>query len=226
LTWDDPPDGRTGPVLLWLRATDRPEPPAEFSSSLPVWASAGTTQLELRLHWPPDATVELLHDQIVDPVRTAISLLSEPSGRPVVVGGHSFGATLALYALAHLPEPVAAIAHSGCYNRTLVPTGFQNEQRQYWDAPELYQAFSAQHFADRLDRPVLLVHGSEDLNPATPPEQAVGLYRAIVARGGHARLVLFAGEGHNFHFRETLTTLAAEHRDWLSRCDPGRRATP
>ncbi|QTR02989.1 prolyl oligopeptidase family serine peptidase, partial [Saccharothrix algeriensis] len=108
-----------------------------------------------------------------------------------------------LHALAHVPGFSAAIVHSGCYNRTRTPTGFQFERRSLWEAPSVYDAFSALRTADRLDRPVLIVHGLADTNPATPPDQAVELYRGIVANGGTARMVLIPDEEHNLRHFET-----------------------
>lgn len=209
-----------GPLLLWIgefrtgqTATDR-APTMLAATGYPVAA------LDLPLHWPSDATVQMLHGQVVDTVRGALRTFTEHCGDQgdgsVVVAGHSFGATLALYALAHVPEVAGAIAHSGCYNRTHTATGFQHEQRSYWTVPAIYHAFSALHFADHLDRPVLIVHGAEDINPATPPEQAIDLYRGIVATGGRARLVLLPHEGHNFRHLETLQALIQEHRAWLN----------
>jgi dipeptidyl aminopeptidase/acylaminoacyl peptidase len=181
-----------------------------------------TALLDLPLYWPADATPGPLHDQIVGAVRAAVEALDGGRidggrSRPIVVGGHSFGATLALYALAHVRGLAGAIAHSGCYNRTHTPFGFQYERRRYWDAPDIYTAFSALSFADRIGAPVLIVHGLEDANPATHPDQAADLYRAIVATGGTARLVLLPGEEHNFRYRETHARLARIQREWLER---------
>lgn len=197
-------------TLLWMRIGMTPGTPAE-PHLRELADTHGVAVLDLALDWPADADLADLHRQIVEPVRAALERLDGP----VVIGGHSFGATVALYALAHLPELRAAIAHSGCYNRTLTPTGFQYERRSYWAVPELYHAFSALHFADRLDRPVLVVHGTKDLNPSTTPDQAVDFYRAVVANGGHARLVLLPQEGHTFQYRETTESVVAEHGAWL-----------
>lgn len=207
-----PPAG-PGPLLLWIRAFP---PGAAAPCRTPVDLSRAAhpiATLDLPLHWPADAGLDSLHAQIVDTVEEA----RKHWDGPVAVGGHSFGATLALYALAHIPALTSAIAHSGCYNRTLTPTGFHYEKRSYWSAPAIYRAFSALDFADRLDRPVLLVHGAEDANPATPPEQSVELYRAIVATGGRARLVLLPHEGHEYRHRETHEAVAEEHRAWMAR---------
>lgn len=218
--------GRRAATLLWIRAcrgpldAGRPVPAPLPDSATP------TAILDLPLHWPADATLGLLHDQIVAAVRAAAEALEAEQirgerGRPIVAGGHSFGATLALYALAHVRGLAGAIAHSGCYNRTHTPFGFQYERRRYWDVPDIYAAFSALSFADRIREPVLIVHGLEDVNPATRPDQAADLYRAIVATSGTARLVLLPREEHNFRYRETHARLARIHREWLERAADG-----
>lgn len=207
--------------LLWIqvrRSTgDHPgaDPHADISAlRTPGWL------LDLPLAWPSDAEPADVRQQILHAVGQSMTKIREQTSRddPVVVGGHSFAATVALHALAHCPGLAGAIAHSGCYNRTLTPEGFQYERRNYWQVPELYRAFSALDFADRLTRPVLLVHGLDDTNVATPPDQAVALYRAVVANGGRARLSLLPHEGHNFRHRESLETVTREHEAWLAAC--------
>ncbi|MFD7089263.1 alpha/beta hydrolase family protein [Streptomyces sp. NPDC059896] len=220
--------GVDGPQLLWIHAREYGSPPTPaYAHPSLSGTEAPTAVLDLPLRWPADARPADLHQQITGAVDAATHALREELGRtgPVVVGGHSFAATLALYALAHRPGLAGAIAHSGAYNRTLTPDGFQYERRTYWQAPDVYRAFSALDFAERLDRPVLLVHGCEDTNPATPPDQAVALYRAVVATGGHARLLLLPYEGHTFRHRESLDTVAREHDAWLlARSAPASRS--
>jgi dienelactone hydrolase len=219
---------RPAATLLWIRAARGPL--AATGPVAPPLPDTGTPTavLDLPLRWPADATLALLHDQIAGAVRAAAEALDEDpiddggGGRRIVVAGHSFGATLALFALAHVPGLAGAIAHSGCYNRTHTPFGFHYERRRYWDVPEIYTAFSALCFADRVRAPVLLVHGLEDANPATHPDQAADLYRAIVANAGIARLVLLPREEHSFRYRETHERLARVHRDWLERAATAR----
>ncbi|MBW5481278.1 alpha/beta hydrolase family protein [Streptomyces bambusae] len=205
-----------GPALLWIRALRSGEAAPGRPPHFLAAASHRAAVLDLPLHWPDDATPALLNGQITAALSTALRLLRPGT---VAVGGHSFGATLALYALAQLPEPAGAVAHSGCYNRTSTPTGFHYERRTLWQAPDVYRAFSALQFADRLDRPVLVVHGADDANPATTPEQAVELYRAVVATGGTARLVLLPQEGHTFRSHEALEAVAGEHQAWLEKLE-------
>lgn len=219
----------TGPLLLWLRPhhADQTRPAVRpLGGCLPPPTTLTATSfpvavMDLPLSWYPDTTLNALHTQIVAFIQSALDTLaahlSNDYNGAILVGGHSFGATLALYALAHLPQFAGAIVHSGSYNRTLTPTGFQYEQRSYWAAPDIYHAFSAVLFADRLAEPVLIVHGAEDANPATSPDQAVELYRSIIATGGHARLVLLPYEDHKFNYHESLEILIGEHQAWLHR---------
>ncbi|MGH3840745.1 MAG: alpha/beta hydrolase family protein [Pseudonocardiaceae bacterium] len=218
----------TGPLLLWLcpyhADETRPAIPPIGGSTTPLTLTVTgfpVAAMDLPLSWSPDATLDALHTQIVTTIQSAVDTLAahfpQDYNGSILIGGHSFGATLALYVLAHLPWFAGAIVHSGSYNRTMTPTGFQYEHRPYWAAPDIYHAFSAVLFADRLTAPVLIVHGAEDTNPATTPEQAVALYRSIIATGGHARLVLLPHEGHKFNYHESQEILVVEHRAWLRR---------
>lgn len=209
----------SGPALLWVQARRPGKRPVAHRPAALLGTGYAGAALDLPLHWPSDATAEMLHSQIVRAVRGSLDMVAEHSNGAVLVGGHSFGATLALYALAHVADLAAAIVHSGCYNRTLTPTGFQYERRPYWTVPDIYHAFSALLFADRIDRPVLIVHGAEDSNPATPPDQAVQMYQGVVAAGGRARLVLLPYEDHVFRYQETQQTLVEVHSGWLARWD-------
>ncbi|HRF19256.1 MAG TPA: prolyl oligopeptidase family serine peptidase, partial [Chitinophagaceae bacterium] len=87
----------------------------------------------------------------------------------MAVGGHSYGAFMTANLLAHTKLFKAGIARSGAYNRTLTPFGFQNEDRSYWQAPELYNGMSPFSYADKIKTPLLLVHGDMDNNTGTFP---------------------------------------------------------
>jgi dienelactone hydrolase len=219
---DDPARATDGAArMLWIQVRrDRGEPAYADPPIDPAAPRTPGWLLDLPLTWPSDAGHADIGQQITPAVDQALTRIREQTSpdEPVVVGGHSFAATVALYALAHCPELAGAVAHSGCYNRTLTPEGFHYERRSYWQAPDLYRAFSALDFADRLTRPVLLVHGLDDTNAATPADQAVALYRAVVANGGRARLVLLPHEGHTFRHRESLQTVTREHEMWLTAC--------
>ncbi len=48
--------------------------------------------------------------------------------------------------------------------RTLTPFGFQAEERTLWQAPDTYQLMSPFNQADKIKKPLLLIHGEADNN--------------------------------------------------------------
>ena len=133
----------------------------------------------------------------------------------VAVGGHSYGAFMVGNLLAHSDLFRAGISRSGAYNRTLTPFGFQYEERSYWDAPELYNTMSPFMHAEKIDEPILLIHGAADNNPGTFTLQSERLYGAVKGLGGTARLVLLPAEAHGYRARESLLHVLWEEHRWL-----------
>src|SRR5215469_2537306 len=108
----------------------------------------------------------------------------------VAVMGHSYGAFMTANLLAHSDLFKAGIARSGAYNRTLTPFGFQNEERTYWQAPEIYYKMSPFSYADKIKTPILLIHGEADNNSGTFPIQSERFFSAIKGQGATVRCVL------------------------------------
>lgn len=133
----------------------------------------------------------------------------------VAVGGHSYGAFMTANLLAHSDLFRTGIARSGAYNRTLTPFGFQYEQRSYWDAPDLYNAMSPFMNADKIDEPILMIHGQADNNPGTFTLQSERLYGALKGMGTEARLVLLPAESHGYRARESILHMLWEQNRWL-----------
>jgi dipeptidyl aminopeptidase/acylaminoacyl peptidase len=133
----------------------------------------------------------------------------------IAVGGHSYGAFMTANLLAHSRLFRAGIARSGAYNRTLTPFGFQREQRSLWQAPEIYTAMSPFNFADRIQAPLLLVHGAADNNSGTFPLQSERFYHALKGHGATTRLVMLPHESHGYRARESLLHLLWETETWL-----------
>ncbi|MEQ1631798.1 MAG: prolyl oligopeptidase family serine peptidase [Planctomycetota bacterium] len=158
--------------------------------------------------------------QLVDDAKSAVDLLvlrgiCEP--HQIAVGGHSYGAFMAANLLCHTDLFATAIARSGAYNRTLTPFGFQNEERTFWEAPEVYLAMSPFAHADKLDEPILLIHGEDDDNQGTWPLQSQRLFAAIKGHGGQARLCMLPHEAHAYRARESVLHCVWEMVDWMDR---------
>jgi len=135
----------------------------------------------------------------------------------VAVGGHSYGAFMTANLLAHSDLFRAGVARSGAYNRSLTPFGFQREERLFWEAPEIYFGMSPFMHADKVDEPILLIHGEADNNSGTFPIQSIRFYNAIKGLGGTARLVMLPDESHGYVARESLLHMLWETNRWLDR---------
>lgn len=72
----------------------------------------------------------------------------------------------------------------------------------------IYRSRSPLFHAEKIDRPVLLLQGSEDR--VVPPAQARVLAEALTRNGVPHRFVLYEGEGHGFHRAETIISALRE----------------
>lgn len=156
--------------------------------------------------------------QLVANAQAAIDTLVEmgvADRKRIAIGGHSYGAFMVGNLLAHSDLFVAGIARSGAYNRSLTPFGFQGEKRNFWQAQSLYSAMSPFFHADKINEPMLMIHGEADPNSGTFPMQSIRLFNAIKGLGGNARLVLLPYEGHSYKAKESLLHMLAEEERWL-----------
>ena len=135
----------------------------------------------------------------------------------MAVGGHSYGAFMTANLLAHTNLFKAGIARSGAYNRTLTPFGFQNEDRTYWDAPELYYQMSPFSYANKIKTPILLIHGEMDDNQGTFPINSERLFNAIKGFGGTTRFVYLPYEAHGYRGKENILHMLWEMNTWLDK---------
>jgi dipeptidyl aminopeptidase/acylaminoacyl peptidase len=133
----------------------------------------------------------------------------------VGVMGHSYGAFMTANLLAHTDIFRAGIARSGAYNRTLTPYGFQNEERTYWQDPDLYFQMSPFSYADKIKTPILLIHGEADDNTGTYPIQSERFYAALKGQGATVRLVFLPLEPHHYGAHESLQHMLWEMTRWL-----------
>ena len=135
----------------------------------------------------------------------------------IAIGGHSYGAFTTANLLAYCDLFAAGIAQTGAYNRTLTPFGFQSEERTIWEAPDVYFAMSPFMHADKINEPLLLVHGEADNNPGTFPMQSERFYNALKGLGATTRLVMLPHESHSYQARESILHLLWENQEWLER---------
>jgi dipeptidyl aminopeptidase/acylaminoacyl peptidase len=158
--------------------------------------------------------------QLVDDAKAAVNevvRLGVADRNRIAIGGHSYGAFTTANLLAHTDLFRAGIARSGAYNRTLTPFGFQREERTFWDAPQLYVEMSPFTYANKIERPLLLIHGMEDNNSGTFPLQSERLFQALKGFGKPSRLVLLPHEAHGYRARESVMHMLWEMDQWLEK---------
>lgn len=159
-------------------------------------------------------------DQLKMNAEAAINKLAElgvGDRNRVAVGGHSYGAFMTAHLLSHTNLFKAGIARSGAYNRTLTPFGFQNEDRTYWQAPQLYFDMSPFSYANKVKTPILLIHGEMDDNQGTFPIQSERYFNAIKGHGGTSRYVVLPYEAHGYRGKENLLHMLWEMNNWLEK---------
>jgi dipeptidyl aminopeptidase/acylaminoacyl peptidase len=177
----------------------------------------------------PETMNETFVEQITGSGKAAIDFLDSLGiidRNRVGVGGHSYGAFMTANLLAHSDDYAFGIARSGAYNRTLTPFGFQSERRTFWEAPETYMNLSPFTHANKINEPLLIIHGEADNNPGTHTMQSERLFQAIKGNGGTARLVLLPHESHGYRAKESVEHVLAEMFEWAqkhsTKKEPGR----
>ncbi|MBU1376125.1 MAG: prolyl oligopeptidase family serine peptidase [Alphaproteobacteria bacterium] len=81
-----------------------------------------------------------------------------------------------------------------------------------WAAPERYVRNSPALLADRINTPVLLLHGDQDPIPVSQSEQ---MFSALYRQGKTASLVTYWGEDHLLNSPGTVRDLYARGFDWI-----------
>jgi dipeptidyl aminopeptidase/acylaminoacyl peptidase len=147
----------------------------------------------------------------------AVDALGYIDRKKVAVGGHSYGAFMVANLLTHSDLFAAGIARSGAYNRTLTPFGFQSEERNYWEAPEVYYKMSPFMHADKMKHPLLLIHGVADNNSGTYPMQSERYFNALKGLGATVRLVMLPKESHGYRAKESILHVLWEQDQWLEK---------
>ncbi len=148
----------------------------------------------------------------------AVDQLGYIDRNKVAVGGHSYGAFMTANLLSHSKDYACGIARSGAYNRTLTPFGFQSEQRNYWDVPQIYNTMSPFMNADKMKTPMLLIHGEADNNPGTFTLQTERYFQALKNLGAPVRMVLLPLESHGYAARENILHVLWEQDQFLEKC--------
>ncbi|MDH4198594.1 MAG: prolyl oligopeptidase family serine peptidase, partial [Candidatus Aminicenantes bacterium] len=86
-----------------------------------------------------------------------------------------------------------------------------------WEATETYIKMSPFMHANKINEPILLIHGEADNNSGTFPIQSERLFAALKGFGATARLVMLPNESHGYAARESVLHVLAEMFDWFDK---------
>ncbi len=226
--------GTPMPTVMWAYPLDYTEAatagqvngsPHEFTQVIgasPIFlALAGYVVLDevaMPVVGPSETAYDTFLEQIEANARAAIDeavALGVTDRDRVGVFGHSHGGLMTANLLAWTDLFRAGVARSGAYNHTMRPFGFQNERRSLYAARKNYLQLSALLHADRIDEPLLIIHGAVDANPGTVPLQSEKLFEAVRGTGGTTRLVMLPHESHGYIARESVEHVLAETIGWF-----------
>ncbi|MEJ8278226.1 S9 family peptidase [Pseudonocardia spirodelae] len=218
--WLHRPASPSGVGFLWLHGGPESEERPGWAPLLHALVAAGVTVLTPNVRGSSGrgrAFARLddgpLRPSSITDVRAATRLLAgvpEVDPRRVVVGGRSYGGFLTLAALTRFPEMFAA-GVDVCGMSDL--TAFYADSEPWIAGPAvteygdpvrdraLLEELSPLRAADRVEAPLLVVHGEHDTN--VPLSQALAIHAALAARGAPVELLRIPDEGHEVRDRHT-----------------------
>lgn len=125
--------------------------------------------------------------------------IADPA-RLAIMGG-SYGGYMANWAIGQTDRFAAAISQFGMFS--LITSTANSELSRweieylgapYWEDPEIYRQCSPSTYLDRMNTPVLIVHGQADAN--TFISNSKEMYQALRARGVPVEFAHYPREGH------------------------------
>lgn len=225
------PAGELPPLIVRIHGGPTASARAELSSSVQFWTTRGFAVVDVNYRGSVGygrAYRDLLRGAWgVADVEDCLAAVRHLAGQGVVDGGRcvirggSAGGFTALAALCfqaawgYRDTLAGACSLYGVTDLAAMAADTHKFESRYLDslvAPlpegaEVYRERSPLHHADRIDRPVLLLQGTED--KVVPPSQAEVLVEALARNDVPHAYVRFAGEGHGFH-RATTVVAALE----------------
>ena len=155
-------------------------------------------------------------------------LLSKPwaDRKRVFAAGGSYGGFLVAWMNGHIAKERyrAYVCHAGVFDRvaTFSADSYLDRPKDlgalYWKNAAKVRAQSPVTFADRMDTPTLITHGTNDYR--VPDNNGLAYYNTLLARGVPTRLVWFPDENHWILKPRNSRLWYEEFFAWLAAHDP------
>jgi len=81
----------------------------------------------------------------------------------------------------------------------------------------MYARVSPFWHANKINEPILLIHGEADNNQGTFPMQSERMFAAIRGNGGTARLVMLPLESHGYSAKQSVEHTLYEMLQWFDK---------
>jgi dipeptidyl aminopeptidase/acylaminoacyl peptidase len=195
-----------GPAVIMLHGWNWPDndPSAGLVSAVPEFQRAGYSVLIPSMRgWRPTGGVDDCAGKQVADVLQAIEWIGRQprvDADQIFLVGFSQGGQVALLAATHNP-PVRAVAafapvvDPGSWGSETNINGIRDYVMEECGGPAGWRSRNVMSRADKIQQPLLLVHG--DLDRRVPTQQSIGLYRKLVELDRHVQLRLIAGAEHD-----------------------------
>jgi dipeptidyl aminopeptidase/acylaminoacyl peptidase len=215
------PEGELPPLIVDVHGGPTASSSPLFSLATQFWTTRGFALVDVNYGGSTGYGREFrerLNGQwgvvdLQDSVNAARYLVGEgeADGKKVLIRGGSAGGYTTICALTFTDEFAAGASYFGLADLEPFAVGdthkFESRYEHtlvgpYPEAAELYRERSPVHVADRIETPMLVLQGEDDM--VVPISQAKLIVAALQAnRVPHAYL-LFAGEGHGFRKSESI----------------------
>lgn len=162
----------------------------------------------------------------LEDVMAAVSYLVDQGrvdGEKVVIHGGSAGGYSVMAALSQCELFAGGASYYGVSDLEVLAQGTHKFESRYLDqligpypeAKALYQERSPIHNIEKISAPMLILQGLED--KVVPPDQALGIFEQLKARGVAVEYLPFEGEGHGFRKLENQILALETELDFYCR---------
>lgn len=143
-------------------------------------------------------------DDIIGAVKAFVAAHPFVDGKKIGCAGASYGGFMTQYLQTRTDLFAAAASHAGISSISSYWAGgywglsystVASEGSYPWNNPDLYTKHSPLFNADKIHTPLLLLHGTADVN--VPPSESTALYNALKILGRTVELVEITGEDHH-----------------------------